>query len=166
MVNIYGYENGETTQMEIICSTSIQLDVNLLNMRSSNPHAKTSILGKPSKSGLIGVWHKDNLYLGTSTIGNGNPHPTNIDSRTRSIRMTARSQLFFDKLFFSSLEKQWMEIIPPTHNKCGKQEVFINLNYLTYMSGYAFIYTDSRLKQTLMDPLCGLIWCPLRIKPK
>jgi hypothetical protein len=55
MVNIYGYENGETTQMEIICSTSIQLDVNLLNMRSSNPHAKTSILGKPSKSGLIGV---------------------------------------------------------------------------------------------------------------
>ena len=84
MVNIYGYENGETTQMEIICSTSIQLDVNLLNMRSSNPHAKTSILEKPSKSGLIGVWHKDNLYLGTNTIGNGNPHPTNIDSRTRS----------------------------------------------------------------------------------
>ena len=55
MVNIYGYENEETTQMEIICSTSIQLDVNLLNMRSSNPHAKTSILEKPSKSGLIGV---------------------------------------------------------------------------------------------------------------
>jgi hypothetical protein len=55
MVNIYGYENEETTQMEIICSTSIQLDVDLLNMRSSNPHAKTPILGKPSKSGLIGV---------------------------------------------------------------------------------------------------------------
>jgi len=29
---------------------------------------------------LIGVYHKDNLYLGTSTIENGNPHPTNIDS--------------------------------------------------------------------------------------
>ena len=29
---------------------------------------------------LIGVCHKDNLYLGTSTIENGNPHPTNIDS--------------------------------------------------------------------------------------
>jgi hypothetical protein len=25
------------------------------------------------------------------------------------------------------------------------------------MSGYAFIYTDSKLKQTLMNPLCGLI---------
>jgi hypothetical protein len=30
---------------------------------------------KPSKSGLIGVWHKDNFYLGTSTIGNGKPPP-------------------------------------------------------------------------------------------
>jgi hypothetical protein len=46
---------------------------------------------KPSKSGLIGVWHKDNLYLGTNTIGNGNPHLTSIDLRTRSIRMTPRS---------------------------------------------------------------------------
>jgi hypothetical protein len=41
----------------------------------SNSHAKTSIPGKPSKSGLIGVWHKDNLYLGTNTIGNGKPPP-------------------------------------------------------------------------------------------
>jgi hypothetical protein len=30
----------------------------------------------PSKSGLIGVWHKDNLYLGTNTVGNGK-HPPN-----------------------------------------------------------------------------------------
>ena len=28
-----------------------------------------------------------------------NPHRTNIDSRTRSITMTPRSQLFFDKSF-------------------------------------------------------------------
>jgi len=34
------------------------------------------------------------------------------------------------------------------------------------MSGYAFIYTDSRLKQTLMDPpLGGIIWGPLTIDP-
>ena len=64
-------------------------DVNLVITWSRNPHAKTPIPGKPSKSGLIGVWHKDNLYLGTSTIGNRNPHPTNIDSRMRSIRMTS-----------------------------------------------------------------------------
>jgi hypothetical protein len=38
-----------------------------------NSHAKTPIPGKPSKSGLIGVWHKDNLYPGTNTIGNGKP---------------------------------------------------------------------------------------------
>jgi hypothetical protein len=47
-----------------------QRDTNLV-MWSRNPHAKTRILGKPSKSGLIGVSHEDNLYLGTSTIGNG-----------------------------------------------------------------------------------------------
>jgi len=71
----------------------------LMRTSWSRGHAKTPIPGKPSKSGLIGVWHKDNLYLGTSTIENGDPHPTNIDSRTRSIRMTPRSQLFFDKSF-------------------------------------------------------------------
>jgi hypothetical protein len=32
------------------------------------------------------------------------------------------------------------------------------------MFGYAFIYIDSRQKQTLMNPLCGLIWSPLTIK--
>jgi hypothetical protein len=100
-------------------------DANLVIMRSNNPYIKTSILRKPSKSGLIGVWHKDNLYLGTSTIRNGNPQPMNINSRTRSIRMTPQSQLFFDKSFFSSLEKQGRKIIPPTHNKCGKRSLLI-----------------------------------------
>jgi len=42
-------------------------------MWSCNPHTKTSIPEKPSKSGLIGVWHKDNLHLGTSTVGNEKP---------------------------------------------------------------------------------------------
>jgi len=37
-------------------------DTNLVITWSRNPHAKTPIPGKPSKSGLIGVWHKDNLY--------------------------------------------------------------------------------------------------------
>jgi hypothetical protein len=146
-----------------------QNGVNLLNTWSSNSHTKTSILGKPSKSGLIGVWQKDNLYLGTSTIRNGNPHLTNIDLRMRSIRMTPQSQLFFDKLFFSSLENQWMKSIYLTNthtHKVWQTRSFINLNCLTYMFGYAFIYTDSRLKQTLMDPLYGLIWCLLTIKPK
>jgi hypothetical protein len=43
----------------------------------SRDHAThmTQIPGKPSKSGLIGVWHKDNLYLGTSTIRNEKPLP-------------------------------------------------------------------------------------------
>jgi hypothetical protein len=140
--------------------------VNLLNTWSNNPHVKTPIPRKPSKSGLIGVWHKDNLYLGTSTIGNRNPHPTNIDSWMRSIKMMPRSPLFFDKLFFNSLENQGTKIIPLTHNKCGKRSLLIWKLRNLYMFGYAFIYIDSRLKQTLMNPLCGLIWDPLTIKPK
>jgi len=65
----------------------------------SRGHAKTQIPEKPSKSGLIGVWHKDNLYLGTSTIENRDPHPTNIDLQTRNIKVTPWRQLFFDKSF-------------------------------------------------------------------
>jgi hypothetical protein len=38
-------------------------------------HMVTPIPRKPSKSGLIEVWHKDNLYLGTNTIRNGKPSP-------------------------------------------------------------------------------------------
>ena len=100
----------------------LQNDANLVITWSRNQHAKTPIPGKPSKSGLIGVWHKDNLYLSTSTIRNGDPHPTNIDSRTRSIRMMPQRQLFF-----SSLENHGREIISPTHKhtKCGKQEVLL-----------------------------------------
>ena len=51
------------------------LDVNLVITWSHNPHTKTPILGKPSKSSLIEVWHKYNSYLGTSTIRNGKPPP-------------------------------------------------------------------------------------------
>jgi hypothetical protein len=29
------------------------------------------------------------------------------------------------------------------------------------MFDYAFIYTDSKIKETLMDPLSGPIWSPL-----
>jgi hypothetical protein len=50
-------------------------DANFVITWSHNPHAKTPIPWKPSKSGLIGEWHKDNLYLGTSTIGNEKPPP-------------------------------------------------------------------------------------------
>ena len=108
----------------------LQNDANLVITWSRNQHAKTPIPGKPSKSGLIGVWHKDNLYLSTSTIRNGDPHPTNIDSRTRSIRMMPRRQLFFDKSFFSSLENHGREIISPTH-KVRQTRSFISLNCLT-----------------------------------
>jgi len=75
------------------------VNANLVITWSRNPYVKTLIPGKPSKLGLIWVWYKDYLYLGISIIENGNLHPMNIDSRMRSIKMTLRSQLFFDKSF-------------------------------------------------------------------
>jgi hypothetical protein len=51
------------------------VDANLVITWSRNLHAKTQIPEKPSKSCLIGVWHKDTFYLGTSTIKNENPPP-------------------------------------------------------------------------------------------
>jgi hypothetical protein len=80
---------------------------------------------RPSKSGLIGVWHKNILYLGTSTIENEDPHPMNIDSRMRSIRMTPQKELFFDKSFFSSLENHGREIISPTHTQSAANKFFL-----------------------------------------
>jgi len=118
------------------------IDANLVITWSHNPHAKTQIPGKPSKSGLIGVWHKDNLYLSTSTIGNGDPHPMNIDSRTRSIRMTPRRQLFFNKLFFISLENHGREIIISlTHtHKVWLTRSFINLNWNLHVLLCFYLY--------------------------
>jgi hypothetical protein len=164
----FGVCNEPTTfQTCMLAIFSYVVDANLVITWSRNPHAKTSIPGKPNKSSLIRVWHKDNLYLGTNTIENENPHQMNIDSWTRSIRMTPRSQLFFDKSFFSFLKKHKRESIPLTHtHKVQQTRIFINLNYLTYISDYVFIYIDSRLKQTLMNPLCRLICCPLTIKLK
>jgi hypothetical protein len=46
----------------------ITYDVNLLIMWSSNPHLKTPIPEKSSKSYSIGVWYRDNSYLGTNII--------------------------------------------------------------------------------------------------
>jgi hypothetical protein len=44
----------------------------MIEQVDSNPHAKTPILEKLSKSSFTEVWHKDNLYLDINTIRNGN----------------------------------------------------------------------------------------------
>ena len=82
----------------------------------------------------------------------------NIDSRTRSIRMTSQRQLFFDKSFFSSLENHGREIISPTHrHKVRQTKSFININCLTYMSGYDFFILTLDLNKPNRPPLGGLI---------
>jgi len=112
-------------------------DPNLLNTRSSNPHFKTPIPEKPSKLGFMRVWHKNYLYLDTSTIGNGNPHPTNINSRMRSIKMTPRSQLFFDKSFREPRKGD----CPTSTQQVWQIRSFINLNCLTlHVWLYLYLY--------------------------
>jgi hypothetical protein len=86
---------------------------------------KHQIPGKPSKSGLIGLWRKYNLYLGTSTFENGNPHGMNINSRIRSVRMTPRSQLFFDKSFQFFKEPRKEEYLITHTQSCGTRCLLI-----------------------------------------
>jgi hypothetical protein len=144
--------------------SAITNDANLLNTRSSNPHAKTQIPQKPSKLGLIGVWHKDNLYLDTTILETKTPtQQVLIREREGWCHEVNCSSISY---FFSFLKNQGREIIPPTHNKYDKRSLLIWKLCNPYMSGCAFIYTDSRLKQTLLNPLCGLIWGPLAIKCK
>jgi hypothetical protein len=136
--------------------------------RGHSTHTQRHTQINTHKLGLIGVWHKDNLYLGTNIIGNGDPHPTNIDSWTRSIRMTSRRQLFFDKSFFSSLENHGREIISPTHthtHKVRHTRSFINLNCPTYMSGYSNLHVSFIHVQPNGPPLGGRILSPLTIDP-
>ena len=74
---------------------------------------------------------------------------------------------FHDARHFSILQRIKEERVSHKHtHKVQQTRSFINMNYLIYMSTYAFIYARSILKQTLMDLLCGLILCPLIIKPK
>jgi len=68
-------------------------DADLMITQSSNPHAKNSIPKKPSKLGLIGMWHNENLFQDTNIIRIRNHHPTNTNSRTRSILKTLQDQL-------------------------------------------------------------------------
>jgi len=94
-------------------------------MWSRNPYAKTPILGKSSKWGLIGVWHKDNLYLGTNTIGNEKPPPNEYWFANEKYKDDATKPVVLQLVIFSCLENQWRKIIPPTQNKCSKQEVLL-----------------------------------------
>jgi hypothetical protein len=118
----------------------------------TQPHAFYQIPRKLSKSGLIGVWHKYNLYLGTNTIGNGNPYPVNIHSRTRSIRMISRSLLFFHKWFQFFREPRKGEYLTTHTQCCGIRCLLIWKIWGPHTFGYGFIYTVSRLKWTLIDP--------------
>jgi len=109
---------------------------------------------------LIGVWHKDNF----NTIGNGNPHPTNIDSRMRSIRMTPRSQLFFDKSFFSSLENPGREIYLTNTQQVQQTRSFINMNCLLFCFFVCKVFLADLETYLMIDSYyikdSTLIWSP------
>jgi hypothetical protein len=111
-------------------------DVNLLNTRSSNPHTKTPIPVKPSKLGLIGVWYKDNLYLGNNTIGNEIPQPTNINSWMRNIRMRERK-----REREREREREW----------CCRSYIYSVHRWIVLISDYV---VPSNLLSTLTERIC------------
>jgi len=111
------------------------------------PIIKIEIWSRKAEIGLIGVWHNGNLPQGTNTIGLS--------------RMTPRSQLIFDKS--DSVRSKTEECKNNSHTlKLKNSEVIIikAAQILAYMS------LNSSWKLTLMDPLCGLKWGPLKIDRK
>jgi len=91
---------------------------------SRNPHAKTPIPGKPSKSGLIGVGYKDNLYLGTNTIGKGKAPPNEYLFANEKYKDGVTKLVVLRYVFFRSLDNQGREIIPPTHTQSATNKKF------------------------------------------
>jgi hypothetical protein len=85
-------------------------DASLVITGSRKPHAKTPIPEKQSKSGLVGVWHKNNLYLGTNTTGNGKPSP--------------KEYWFANEKYKDDATKR-LTLTQHTHTKCGKQKVLL-----------------------------------------
>jgi hypothetical protein len=138
--------SSNTKWCQITCFV-IPNDANLVITWSRNAHVKTPIPGKPSKSGLIGVWHKDNLYLGTSTIGNEKPPPNKNWFANEKYKDDAMKTVVLRLVIFQFFREPWKgDYLTNTHththtHKVRQTRSFINLNYLTYMSGYAFIYT-------------------------
>jgi hypothetical protein len=114
----------------------------------TQPTIKIEIWSRKAEIGLIGEWHNGNLPQGTNTIGLS--------------RMTPRNHLIFDKS--NSVRARTEERKNHSHTfKLKNSEVIIikAAKILAYMS------LNSSWKLTLMDPLCGLIWGPLKadLKP-
>ena len=105
---------------------------------------------KPIKSGLIEVWHKDNLYLRTNTIRNGNPPTQWILIREREVlgwHHEASCSSISSFLFFREPRKGDY----PTNTQVWQRSLFIwKLRNLTCLVMPLFILT--RLKKTLIDP--------------
>jgi hypothetical protein len=83
---------------------------------------------KPSKSGLIGAWHKDDLYLGTSTIGNDKTPTQWILICEREVlgwRHEASCSSISPFQFFREPWKGDYLTNTHTHTKCDKQVLLI-----------------------------------------
>jgi len=75
----------------------IEIDVNLLIMRLSNPQQRWYSSWKAKESSLIRVWYNENLSQDTNIIGIRNLYLMNTNSRNRSIRKTPQGQLYIIK---------------------------------------------------------------------
>jgi len=63
-------------------------DTDLLITWSSNPQWRWYNSWKAKKSGLIGMWHNENLSQGTNIVGIRNPYSTKTNFQMRSIIRT------------------------------------------------------------------------------
>jgi len=137
LINIQGIEMGLSSGIR-------ESDAKLLITRLSNPHTNDSTPRKPSKSDLIGEWHKSNLYLGTDTIGI-KPLPMNNNLRRRSILDWPHEvSCTLIKRFQSFKEQRKGEYLTHTHNNKLQQNkvIFFNNPQNSITSKNKCFYTD------------------------
>ena len=130
------------------CITGLNRIITDANLVVTQPTIKIGIWSQKAEIGLIGVWHNGNVPQGTNTIGMS--------------RMTSRSQLIFDKS--DSVRSRTEECKNHSHTlKLNTfRVIFIKAAEILALHEFKIVLE----KLTLMDPLRGPIWGPLKTGPK
>jgi hypothetical protein len=94
----------------------------------------------------------------TNIIRIRNPHPTNTNSRTRSIRKTPQGQLYLDKSIRSLSQQR-------KHVATRKTQVYFINSWLLKIKACKILYNGSTSNPN-GPKTCGLIFFPLTINSK
>jgi len=111
------------------------------------PTIKIKIWSRKTKIGLIGVWHNGTCPKAPTLLGWS--------------RMMPQSQLIFD--MSDSVRSRTEECKNHSHTLKQKK---IKVIFFNGCQNFGYMSLNSSWKINPNDPLCGLIWGPLKTDPK